>query len=116
MRAAVFGGGGMMRKPSDERFEDLLVAYVDGELDERQRGEVETWLAADAALRDRVARLGESASLIRAAFDETLREPLPERLIAAARGEGQSKATRAATVLPFRSKSGKPVYLQRRWW
>jgi anti-sigma factor RsiW len=100
-----------MQKPADE----LLVAYLDGELDERQRAEVEDWLDRDAALRERVALLGESAALIKAAFDEDLREPLPERLIAAARGETlvADEAT-AANVVAFRPKAKPPVHM--RWW
>ena len=72
-----------MQKPSDER----LIAYLDGELDESERNAVSAWLDRDAELRQRAAQLSESAALLRAAFDETLREPLPERLIAAAHGE-----------------------------
>ena len=72
-----------MQKPSDEG----LVAYLDGELDASTRAEVEAWLERDAALRDRAAELAEGARLLRAAFDPVLHEPVPERLIAAARGE-----------------------------
>ena len=73
-----------MPRPSDER----LIAYLDGELDERERAEIADALEHDGELRDRARRLTESAALLRAAFDEVVREPLPERLIAAARGEG----------------------------
>jgi anti-sigma factor RsiW len=101
----------MMQKPADE----LLVAYLDGELDERRREEVEDWLDRDPGLRERVALLGESAALIKAAFDEDLREPLPGRLIAAARGEtlAAREAAAADNVVAFRPKA-KP--LAARWW
>lgn len=72
-----------MQKPSD----DTLVAYLDGELDESARTEVEAWLDSDTVIRDRLAALTESASLLRAAFDPVLHEPVPEQLLAAARGE-----------------------------
>ena len=75
-----------MPKPNDER----LIAYLDGELDAGESADVAQWLERDAGLRERAARLSESAALLRTAFDEVLREPLPERLIAAARGEGAS--------------------------
>ncbi len=75
-----------MQKPSDE----IIVAYVDGELEASVRAEVEVWLESDAAGRDQVARLAESAQLLRAAFDPVLHEPVPERLLAAARGESVS--------------------------
>jgi anti-sigma factor RsiW len=105
----------MMRKLSDERHDEMLVAYLDGELDEQQAAEVQQWLEQDARLGERAAQLAESAALVRAAFDDALAEPLPERLIAAARGESAAAAP-VATIVPFRPKGGKPAYLQRRWW
>ena len=72
-----------MQKPNDE----ILVAYLDGELDASVRAEVEAWLRNDAEGRELVAGLAESARLLRAAFDPVLHEPVPDRLIAAARGE-----------------------------
>jgi anti-sigma factor RsiW len=71
-----------MQKPSDER----LIAYLDGELDESERAEIALWLERDVALRERAARLTESAALLRSAFDDVLHEPLPERLVEAAHG------------------------------
>src|SRR5215471_4729265 len=70
-----------MSRPSDER----LIAYLDGELGEDERAEIARSLEQDAELRERAAQLSESAALLRAAFDETLHEPVPERLLAAAR-------------------------------
>ena len=106
-----------MQRPGDE----LLVAYLDGELDELQHAQVEGWLQRDPALRDRVARLAESAALLRAAFDETLREPVPERLIAAARGKtaaAADAATASPTVVPFPQKNRvvATIAQNRRWW
>jgi anti-sigma factor RsiW len=106
-----------MQRPGDE----LLVAYLDGELDELQRAQVEGSLHRDPALRDRVAELAESAALLRAAFDETLREPVPERLIAAARGETAATtatSTAGSTILPFprRSRVVSTIAQNRRWW
>ena len=94
-----------MQKPSD----DKLIAYLDGELDERARAEIAAELDHDSDLRDRAQRLSESAALLRAAFDEVLREPLPERLIAAARGE-----TSKVVSIVTRLKRG--MAQQRRWW
>ncbi len=72
-----------MSRHSDEQ----LVAYLDGEIEPAQRREVEAWLDSDPGARDRLAALAQSAELVRQAYDEVLREPLPERLIAAARGD-----------------------------
>src|SRR5207248_1787051 len=70
-----------------KRSDDTLVAYLDGELDSAERQHVEAWLAAEGAARDRLAGLAQSASLVRSAYADIVNEPVPERLIAAARGE-----------------------------
>jgi anti-sigma factor RsiW len=103
-----------MRKPSDERLNELLVAYADGELDGARLAEAEALLERDASLREEVMRLRESAALIRAAFDQDLRDEVPERLIAAARGE--TLPTPAAQVVPFPSKPARRTRPQLRWW
>ena len=96
-----------MQKPSD----DVLVAYLDGELDSGLRAEVEAWLERDAAMRDRATELAESARLLRTAFDPVLHEPVPERLIAAARGE-----TTAAVIDIAAERSKRTGRLSGRPW
>jgi anti-sigma factor RsiW len=101
-----------MQKRSDDR----LVAYLDGEIEMAERREIEAWLATDPAARETLAALGESANLVRLAFDEVVHEPVPERLIAAARGETVAEET-GAQVLPFkRQQTAIPRALTRRWW
>ena len=73
----------MMQKPSDER----LIAYLDGELAESERAEIAAWLEGDPALREYARAPERERGAAARAFDEVLHEPLPERLIAAARGE-----------------------------
>lgn len=97
-----------MLKPSDDR----LIAYLDGELDESERADIARWLEHDGELRERAALLGESAATLRAAFDEVLREPLPERLIAAARGPGAAVVELSAA----RSRRWNQVLGGPRWW
>ena len=93
-----------MQKPSDE----TLCAYLDGELDESERAEIAALLERDSDLRLAAQRLSESAALLRAAFDEVLREPLPERLIAAARGE-TSKVVSIVTRAAARHGAAAPL-------
>jgi anti-sigma factor RsiW len=95
-----------MQKPSDE----TLIVYLDGELDADARSEVESWLEADAELRDRVAALAASAEALRAAFEPVLHEPVPERLLAAARG------TPAAEIVNFKAAQKPPRPLMQRPW
>jgi len=94
-----------MAKPSDEK----LIAYLDGELADDERAAIAHALDQDAALRERAARFDESAALLRSAFAEVVREPLPDRLIAAARGETAARVTSLAARL--RRHMG-----DRRWW
>jgi anti-sigma factor RsiW len=101
-----------MQRPNDER----LIAYLDGELDESESAEIAAWLKRDAELRQRAAGLGESAALLRAAFDETLHEPLPERLVAAARGESGGDAGKMVDLAAARDKRGTRKLGDQRWW
>jgi len=100
-----------MQKRSDDR----LVAYIDGELEMAEQREVEAWLDADPAARERFAALAASTNLVRLAFDEVMHEPVPDRLIAAARGE-MPVAPAAAQILPFkRSHNAERSAASRRW-
>jgi anti-sigma factor RsiW len=72
-----------MPRQTDER----LVAYLDGEIEDAERREIEALLDRDPAAREMLAALARSTDLVREAFEEVLREPVPERLVAAARGE-----------------------------
>jgi anti-sigma factor RsiW len=99
-----------MQQRSDER----LVAYLDGELETAQRREVEAWLDADPEARRQLAALAESARLLRLAFDEVIHEPVPDRLIAAARGE-TAPARPGVQILPFRGRAQGQAMASRRW-
>jgi anti-sigma factor RsiW len=97
-----------------QRSDDRLVAYLDGELDVAQRREVEAWLDADPAACRQMAALAEAAHLLRLAFDEAIHEPVPDRLIAAARGEAAPPQS-GAQILPFRRRLGAQIVAPRRW-
>jgi anti-sigma factor RsiW len=107
-----------MQKLNDE----LLVAYLDGELDDKQQADVEARLEEDAAARDRLTRLGESTALVRAAFDELLREEVPQHLIAAIHkadpaAGNEPEDGRGAQILPFRMRqAARGLAPYRRWW
>jgi len=101
-----------MQKRSDDR----LIAYLDGEVDVPERREIEAWLDSDPAARDKLAALAQSAALVRSAFDEVMHEPLPDRLIAAARGETVSVEP-SAIIVPFRrGQEGGGAPTARSWW
>jgi anti-sigma factor RsiW len=101
-----------MQKRSDDR----LIAYLDGEVDVSERREIEAWLDSDPAARDKLASLAKSAALVRSAFDEIMHEPLPDPLIAAARGETVSVEP-SAIIVPFRrGQEGGGAPTARSWW
>ena len=100
-----------MQKQSDE----TLVAYLDGELDSAAQREVEAWLDADPSVRERLVTLARSTELVHKAYADIVNEPVPERLIAAARGasEGGAAAPHEAEILvlkrPVRAVMAAPV-------
>jgi anti-sigma factor RsiW len=100
-----------MQKPSDER----LIAYLDGELAESERAEIALWLERDGDLRDRAARLTESAALLRSAFDDVLHEALPERLVDAAHGAAAGGAVVDLAAVR-EARAARRGGNARRWW
>ena len=88
-----------------QRNDELLIAYLDGELGPSERCEVEGWLDIDPVAREKLAALARSAGIVRLAFDEIMHEPIPDRLIAAARGETGSTEP-ITKVLPFKALQG----------
>ncbi len=94
-----------MSRHSDDR----LVAYLDGEVETAERREIEAWLDGDPVARDRLAALSRSAMLLREAYDEVVREPVPERLIAAARGAAPAR------VVAFGARRAAMLGARRRW-
>jgi hypothetical protein len=60
--------------------DETLMAFADGELVDPARGDIERAIAADAALRERVAALRRQRARLAAAFAPVLDEPMPPRL------------------------------------
>jgi anti-sigma factor RsiW len=98
--------------------DEALIAYLDGELDAAERQQVEAWLAADPAARDRAAELARSADLVRGAYAGIVNEPVPERLLAAARGVTEAArmpAQRAEIHVLQRPARAVAAHSARRW-
>lgn len=79
--------------------DETLMAYADGELDAATRAAVEQAAAADPQLAQRIAQHRALRTRLRAAFEPVLAEPVPERLLAAARSTDDAR--RAAKVIAF---------------
>lgn len=89
--------------------DEMLVAYVDGELSAEDAAEIERALRTDQNVREAVKIFRDSADWSRRAFDDVLREPIPEPLIRAATGQGnagQSEEAPAVMATGTRSAVG----------
>ena len=73
--------------------DELLAAYVDGELQGAERARVEQAIAHDARLAQRVAHYRAMRARLRGSFDSALHEPMPQRMLQVARS-----ASRPATA------------------
>jgi len=60
---------------------EILSAYVDGALSEDDQRAVEAALETDAGARETVERLRRVTELTRAAFQDPIAEPVPQRLV-----------------------------------
>jgi hypothetical protein len=78
--------------------DDKVMAYADGELGAEERAEIERAAAADPALRERLEAHQRMRAQLSGAYAGVMDEPVPERLIAAAR------APRAADVVDLSAR------------
>lgn len=65
---------------------ETVMAYIDGELDDATRAALEAAMVTDSELAERVGRERRLRARLQSELDPMLREPIPERLLAAARG------------------------------
>lgn len=82
--------------------DEIVMAYVDGELDESVRAAVDAALATDPELAQRIARQRTLRERLRREFDPVLQEQIPERLLAAA--QSRSARARPAGAIPLRQR------------
>jgi hypothetical protein len=73
--------------------DETVMAYVDGELDEATRAALEVAMTTDTDLADRIARERRLRARLQSEFDPVLREPIPERLLAAAKSRSAKGPT-----------------------
>ena len=78
--------------------DETLMAYADGEVDAETRAAIESAMREDPDVCSRVERHRALRSAVQGAFSSVLEEPVPERLIAAARGR---RADAASNVVGF---------------
>lgn len=94
--------------------DEILMAYVDDELDAAARTAVEAAMTDSPEVARRVARQQELRRQMRAAFDGVLREPVPERLVEAAR-RAPASAREAAVSDLASARAQRAERTARRW-
>lgn len=76
--------------------DETLMAYVDGELDAAGRASVEAAMQQDPGIGKRIAHQRALLEKLQGAFSAVLEEPVPDRLIQAARGQRAKTPTETA--------------------
>jgi hypothetical protein len=99
--------------------DEILMAYVDGEVDEKLRAEIDAAIARDPALARRVERQRAVRAKVAGAFAKVLDQPLPDHLMRAARGAGASESPASrGNVLQFPARPTRapsPSWRGREW-
>ena len=90
--------------------EEMIMAYADGELDAAGRAEVEAAIAEDADIGRQVEAHRKLRASFAGAFGAMLDEPVPERLVTAARrAPGPSSPGVVVELAKFRAKPEAPA-------
>lgn len=97
--------------------DETLMAYADGELDDALRAEIAAAIARDPALGRRVDAHRALRAEVAGAFAPVLQQPLPDRLVDAARGSATAARTRGNVVnFPARTmRAPSPPWRAREW-
>ncbi|HEV7913372.1 MAG TPA: zf-HC2 domain-containing protein, partial [Albitalea sp.] len=88
--------------------DEMLLAYVDGELDPTERAEVEAAMAADPAIAQRIDQQRSLRKLLGSAYDPVLHEELPPRLLAAAQAPAKARVVDLAAARKSRATPAEP--------
>jgi len=89
--------------------DDTLMAFADGELDAAKRAEITAAMEKDAELARRIAHHRELRARVAGAFSPVLDQPVPDRLVNAARGATVPGATqRRGEVVQFPARGTRP--------
>ena len=85
--------------------DETVMAYVDGELDDATRAALEVAMTTDTDLAERIARERRLLARLHSEFDPVLREPMPERLLAAA--NATSAKARTGNIIRLKRIPGR---------
>ena len=102
---------------NSERREEMISAYLDGELSVDQRAQVETWMAESPELRqlhDELKALGASIrALPRHQLDQDLKASVLRRAEQSVLAGGAARPPHASDIRPA---SNKPIWLRGAGW
>jgi anti-sigma factor RsiW len=101
---------------SNTNLDDDLQAYADGQLAPERRQAFEQALARDPALAARVAEIQRQNAWLRGGLDPLMHEPLPQRLIEAARPRAQRWRMPAGLISAVASVAMLAVGLAGGWY
>jgi|HubBroStandDraft_2_1064218.scaffolds.fasta_scaffold412229_1 anti-sigma factor RsiW len=99
--------------------DETLMAFADGELDDAARAAVEMALRADPQLEKRVAEHRALRQRIQAAYSAELSEPVPERLLSAAKRRADASGTNVVNLQDARDAKARDAARARplnTWW
>ena len=85
--------------------DEVLMAYADDELDAGTRASVAAAMASDPEIARRIAEHKALRSRVHSTFNSILEEPVPERLLQAARGAAADP--RKGNVVPLTRRQGR---------
>lgn len=89
--------------------DEMLAAYVDGELEGAERARIEQAIAQDSQLAQRVAQQRALRDRLRGTYDGVLQQAVPQRLLQAAKlgaPSGPAQVIDLASVRALRSRRG----------
>lgn len=85
--------------------DEILAAYVDGELDPAARAEIEEAARRDPSIGQRIDRHRDLRGRLQSAYAAELEEPVPDRLLAALRKPARAAAARSSAAAAHRRYS-----------
>ena len=88
--------------------DETLMAYADGELDERRRAEISAAIEQDPELARRVEKHRALRAEVAGAFAPLINQPVPERLRAAAQAPRAADAESHGNVVRFPARGTRP--------
>jgi hypothetical protein len=95
--------------------DDTLMAYADGEVDAATRAIIEAAMRDDPEIRRRIEAHRALREAMQGAFSEVLDEPVPQRLIDAARGHNAAPAGNVVDLTHARRAAGDAPGRRRIW-